>query len=70
MLRLELLEIGKQFMVSTARIKSRDPRIEPWGTPDITLTVSEENLSRTTLCFLGEVAHKPEVENTTHSNTQ
>jgi len=29
MLRLELLEIGKLLMVSTDRIKSRGPRIEP-----------------------------------------
>ena len=31
---------------------NKGPKIEHWGTPDNTLILSDETLSRTTLCFL------------------
>ena len=37
------------FMNST---NNNGPKMEPWGTPDKTVILSEATLSRTTLCFL------------------
>ena len=33
-------------------LKSRGPRMEPWGTPDVTGVGSEMDPSKTTLCSL------------------
>ena len=33
-------------------IKGRGPRTEPWGTPERTCSVGEEEPSRATNCFL------------------
>ena len=52
MLRLEFLEMDALLMVSTDGTKSSGLRMDPRGTLDVTIAVSEEIPSRTTLCFL------------------
>ena len=32
-------------------MKKRGPRIEPWGTPAVTLAQGENEFDKTTLCF-------------------
>ena len=44
-------ERGSFKMEFMNMLNSKGPRMEPWGTPDVTVAKSEAIPSRTTLCF-------------------
>ena len=48
------VERGSFEMESITMLKSKGPRIEPCGTPEVTLISLEVVPSSTTLCFLPE----------------
>ena len=42
------------YMSLINNIKSRGPSIDPWGTPDLTDSILEDLLDKTTRCYLLE----------------